>query len=45
LGYVTEFADKPGLEKAGWLLRLKLMMYYIMRIGDKTFMKKIIVVG
>jgi 5,6-dimethylbenzimidazole synthase len=24
LGYVTEFADKPGLEKAGWLLRLKL---------------------
>ena len=24
LGYVTEFADKPDLEKAGWLFRLKL---------------------
>ena len=30
LGYVTEFADKPDLEKAGWLTRLKLndVIYY-----------------
>jgi 5,6-dimethylbenzimidazole synthase len=30
LGYVTEFADKPDLEKAGWLPRLKLneVIYY-----------------
>lgn len=30
LGYVTEFADKPDLEKAGWLHRLKLndVIYY-----------------
>jgi 5,6-dimethylbenzimidazole synthase len=30
LGYVNEFADKPDLEKAGWLHRLKLneVIYY-----------------
>ncbi len=30
LGYVTEFADKPDLEKTGWLPRLKLneVIYY-----------------
>jgi 5,6-dimethylbenzimidazole synthase len=30
LGYVTDFADKPDLEKAGWLHRLKLndVIYY-----------------
>ena len=30
LGYVTEFADKPDLEKADWLPRLKLneVIYY-----------------
>ena len=30
LGYVEEFADKPDLEKAGWLPRLKLdkVVYY-----------------
>jgi 5,6-dimethylbenzimidazole synthase len=30
LGYVTDFADKPDLEKAGWLYRLKLndVIYY-----------------
>ena len=30
LGYVEEFADKPDLEKAGWLPRLELdkVVYY-----------------
>jgi 5,6-dimethylbenzimidazole synthase len=30
LGYVSEFADKPDLEKANWLPRLKLndVIYY-----------------
>jgi 5,6-dimethylbenzimidazole synthase len=30
LGYVDEFADKPDLEKAGWLPRLELdkVVYY-----------------
>jgi hypothetical protein len=41
LGYVTEFPDKPDLEMAGWLCRLKLNDVIYFENWGGTFMKKI----
>jgi 5,6-dimethylbenzimidazole synthase len=39
LGYVSEFADKPDLEKANWLPRMELNEVIYYEIGG-VFMKK-----